>query len=95
MTRPLLTEADRADVFRGLAHPLRREILRLLRNKNRTVGELLELLDGPITRPGLSQHLGILRDSDLVRQQKQGPRRVYRLHRAGAQRAIKWLGHVS
>lgn len=95
MTRPLLTKADRADVFRGLAHPLRREALAQLRQSDRTVGELLQLLGGKVAMPTLSRHLSVLRDAGLVRQQKVGHTRVYRLQRTAAQRAMKWLSQVS
>jgi len=91
MTRPLLSEADRADVFRGLAHPMRRKMLALLKQKQRTVGELLDLLGGPVTMPTLSRHLGVLRDAGLVTQAKEGQYRVYRLERGAGQQAIKWL----
>ena len=94
MSRPLLTKSDRADVFRGLAHPLRREVLAHLKHKERTVGELLELLGGSVAMPTLSRHLSILRDSGLVRQQKDGHSRIYRLQRTGSQKATKWLSQL-
>jgi len=76
MTRPLLTDADRTDVFRGLAHPLRREVLAHLKQRDRTVGELLELVGAPVTMPTFSRHLTVLRDAGLVRQRKDGHCRV-------------------
>ncbi len=95
MSRPLLTDADRADVFRGLAHPLRREVLGHLKHKERTVSELLELLGGSVAMPTLSRHLSILRDAGLVQQQKKGHSRIYRLQRGGSQKALKWLGQMT
>ena len=86
-----MSKSDRADVFRGLAHPLRREVMSHLRQKDRTVGELLELLGGSVAMPTLSRHLAVLRDAGLVRQQKDGHSRVYRLQRAASQKAVKWL----
>jgi len=89
MTRPLLTDADRCDAFRGLAHPLRRKVLRMLARGDRSVTELLA--DLKITMPSLSRHLAVLRDARLVTQRVQGPRRVYRLHRAALRRAHNWF----
>ncbi len=81
-------------MFRGLAHPIRRQVLALLKQKDRTVGEIHEQLDGPIAMPTLSRHLLVLRDAGLVKQQKQGHHRVYRINRSGAQRASKWLSQM-
>jgi len=91
MTRPFLSEADRADVFRGLAHPLRREVLLQLKRGDHSVGELLELAGSGVTMPTLSRHLAILRGAGLVRQRKAGQKRVYRLQNQASQRALRWL----
>jgi len=95
MTRPFLSEADRADVFRGLAHPLRREVLVHLKRRERSVGELLELAGLTVAMPTLSRHLAVLRDCGLVRQRKVGHRRVYRLHGPAPQRAMRWLERIN
>jgi len=89
-----MTQADRADVFRGLAHPLRREVLVHLKRGERTVGELLELAGSTVAMPTLSRHLAVLRDCGLVRQRKIGRRRVYRLHGPAPQRAMRWLKQI-
>src|SRR5690554_7362125 len=60
------------DVFRAVAHPVRRRILDLLRNKPQTVGELhAQFRLGGST---FSEHLRALRAAGLVRQSKRGPR---------------------
>jgi DNA-binding transcriptional ArsR family regulator len=89
-----MTQGDRADVFRGLAHPLRREVLAHLKRGERSVGELLELAGSTVAMPTLSQHLAVLRDCGLVRQRKVGHRRVYRLHGSTVQRAMRWLKQI-
>ena len=89
-----MTDADRADVFRGLAHPLRREVLSQLKRGERTVGELLKLAGPSVAMPTLSRHLAVLRDAGLVRQRKEGHRRIYRLHRPAPQRAMRWLSQI-
>ena len=89
MSRPLLTDADRGDVFRGLAHPLRRRVLRMLGRGERSVSELLSGLD--VTMPSLSRHLAVLRDAGLVTQRIAGPRRYYRRNAPALRRARRWL----
>ena len=89
MTRPLLTNADRTDVFRGLAHPLRRRVLGMLGRGERSVSELLSGLD--VTMPSLSRHLAILRDAGLVTQRVAGRRRYYRRNGPALRRARRWL----
>lgn len=83
-----MSEADRADVFRGMAHPLRRTILRLLDGREYTVIELLEATGAQPT--ALSQHLAVLRETGLVVQRPDGKHRRYRLKRAAMRRVVAW-----
>ena len=61
----------------ALGDPTRREILERLRERPRPVGELAREL--PVSRPAVSQHLRILKDAGLVRDSKDGTRRLYRV----------------
>lgn len=83
-----MTEADRADVFRGVAHPLRRRVLRRLQRGERSVGALLTELK--VAMPTLSRHLLILRETGLVTQRRDGPYRLYRLNKSTARRVRDW-----
>ncbi|MFA7238186.1 MAG: metalloregulator ArsR/SmtB family transcription factor [Phycisphaeraceae bacterium] len=89
MTRPLLSDADRADVFRGMAHPLRRQILLLLLGGERSVSELLAAFKIPM--PTLSQHLAVLRETALVAHRVQGRQRLYRLRLSSLRHIQRWL----
>ena len=51
-------------VFEVLAEPRRREILDLLCEGERTVGEIVDRVR--ISQPGVSKHLRVLRDAGLV-----------------------------
>ena len=64
-------------IYDALAHPNRRRILDLLRERPRPVGELTELLE--ISQPGVSKHLRLLRKVGLVRVHKDAQRRWYEL----------------
>lgn len=66
------------EVFRALADPTRRAILRELRAGERTAGELAELF--PLTRSTLSGHFAVLRAADLVWTEKRGTQVIYRLN---------------
>lgn len=61
----------------------RRAILERLAERPRPVGELAEHL--PVSRPAVSQHLKVLKDTGLVSDETVGTRRIYRLNPAGVQ----------
>ena len=61
--------------FRALAEPHRRGILRLLRDRPRSVNEIAERFD--ITQQAVSQHLKVLKDAGLVAVRPEGQRRLY------------------
>jgi len=62
-------------VLSALADPTRRQVFELLRRGPRPVGELAGEL--PVSRPAVSQHLKVLKDAGLVREQRDGTRRLY------------------
>lgn len=66
------------EVFKALADPTRREILRELRGGERTAGELAELF--PLTKSTLSGHFAVLKAADLVQTEKRGTSILYRLN---------------
>lgn len=61
--------------FEVLAEPRRREILDLLRERDRSVGELVQRM--AISQPGVSKHLRALRDAGLVDVRTDAQRRIY------------------
>jgi DNA-binding transcriptional ArsR family regulator len=70
-----------ASAFAALADPTRRLIFERLAHRTRAVGELAAGL--PVTRPAVSQHLKVLKQAGLVRDEQDGTRRVYRIDPAG------------
>lgn len=64
------------DVLRALAAPRRREILRLVRDGEMTAGAIAARFD--VTRPAISEHLRVLRQTGLVTERRAGVRRLYR-----------------
>ena len=78
--------------FVGVAHPTRRAILELLRERPRPVGELAELFD--VSLPAISKHLRVLRESGLVRESAHGRYRVYYLRTEPLDHALAWLAEL-
>ncbi len=65
----------------ALADETRRSVFERLRAGPRPVGELAEGL--PVSRPAVSQHLRVLREAKLVRERRDGNRRVYSIDPQG------------
>src|SRR5689334_4098941 len=81
--------AAKPDVYRAIADPTRRAILDRLRAGPAPVNALAAGFS--LSRPAVSKHLRILRASRLVKEQKIGRERLYRLQPAPLQSAIGWL----
>ncbi|HTQ11609.1 MAG TPA: autorepressor SdpR family transcription factor, partial [Fimbriimonadaceae bacterium] len=65
-------------VFRAIADPTRRRILRLLGSGEMTAGELAKHFD--ITAPSMSHHFSVLRNAGLVTSRKEGQQVCYVLN---------------
>jgi DNA-binding transcriptional ArsR family regulator len=78
-----------ATTFAVLAEPTRRRILDLLRERERSVGELVAALG--ISQPGVSKHLRVLREAGLVAVRRDAQRRWYGLDPAPLAEIDAWL----
>jgi DNA-binding transcriptional ArsR family regulator len=78
-----------AAVFEVLAEPTRRRILDLLSEGEHAVGELVERLD--VSQPGVSKHLKVLREADLVRVRQDAQRRWYGINAEPLAELDAWL----
>src|SRR5262249_41882718 len=76
-------------VFRAIADPTRREILRLLRGGQHTVGEIAA--NFRTSRPAISKHLRLLRSAGLVITQKHGTARICGLNAKPLRSVGMWL----
>ena len=65
----------------ALAEPRRREILDLVRERELAAGEIAANFD--ITRPAISQHLGVLKQAGLLHERREGTKRLYRARPEG------------
>jgi DNA-binding transcriptional ArsR family regulator len=78
-----------ASTFEVLAEPTRRRILDLLRDGERSVGELVDRLT--LSQPGVSKHLRVLRDAGLVHVRIEAQRRWYGLRPEPLTEIDAWL----
>ena len=75
--------------FEVVAEPTRRQILDLLREGERPVGELVKKLK--LSQPGVSKHLRVLRDAGLVDVRKDAQRRLYGVRAEPLAEIDAWL----
>jgi DNA-binding transcriptional ArsR family regulator len=75
--------------IQALAEPRRREILQLIRDRELTAGEIASGFD--VSRPAISQHLGVLKEAGLVSERREGTRRFYRARPEGLRELREFL----
>ena len=75
--------------IQALAEPRRREILQLVRDRELTAGEIASGFD--VTRPAISQHLGVLKEAGLVSERREGTKRFYRARPEGLKELKEFL----
>ena len=66
------------EVFKALADPNRRKILKLLKAGSRTAGEIAA--EFSITKGSMSHHFNVLKAADLIRSERRGQSIVYSLN---------------
>jgi DNA-binding transcriptional ArsR family regulator len=76
-------------VFKALADPTRREILRLLGKGEMTAGRLADRFD--MTKPSMSHHFAVLKEADLVSTRREGQQIYYALNATVMQEMMTWL----
>ena len=62
--------------LRAIAEPHRRQIIRLVWDGELSAGEIASHFD--VSRPAISQHIGVLKEVGLVTERRNGTRRLYR-----------------
>ena len=77
------------DGFTVLAEPNRRRILDILRERERAVGELVDML--ALSQPAVSKHLRVLREVGFVESRVDAQRRVYRVRTEPLREIDAWL----
>ncbi len=81
-----------SDVFQALAHPVRREVLHLLRKRPMAAGALARCFD--LSKPTLSGHFAVLKTAGLIEAERQGTTILYRLNLPVLEDAIALLADI-
>ena len=75
--------------FQALSDPTRREILRMLRETDLTAGEIADHFQ--ISRPSISHHLSILKNANLVMDERKGQFISYSLNTSVLEEVMGWF----
>jgi len=79
-------------LLKPLAAPTRRKILKLLREHDLTAGEIADEFD--ISKPSISHHLNLLKQSGLVLDERQGQFIYYSLNMTVFQEVMGWFSDL-
>lgn len=83
--------AAKHDVFQAIADPTRREVLRLIANKELAISEITSHF--PISRTAIAKHLQILSEANLVSGKKVGREKIYQLQPEPLTEVKQWLSY--
>ena len=72
--------------FKALSDKTRREILKLLKDRDMSAGEISDNFN--ISKPSISKHLDILRDAELISSEKKGQYVIYSINLTVVQEMI-------
>lgn len=75
--------------LRALADPIRREILNLLKSGRLSAGEITDHFD--VTAASISRHLSVLKEADLIRDERQGKFIYYELNASVLEEIMLWI----
>ena len=75
--------------LKALSDPVRREILDLLKTRRLSAGEICEHFD--ITAAAISRHLSVLKEADLIRDDRQGKFIYYELNASVLEEILLWV----
>ena len=77
------------DAFKALSDPTRRKILQLLKDQDLSAGDIAEHFD--ISKPSISHHLNILKQAQLVQDERHGQSIIYSINMSVMQEAMSWF----
>lgn len=75
--------------FKALSDPTRRQIIRLLKDRDMTAGEIADHFQ--MTKPSISHHLNSLKQAELVLDERKGQTIVYSLNTTVVQEVMSWF----
>lgn len=79
--------------FKALSDETRRKIIALLKNGDLTAGQIAEAFT--ISKPSISHHLNVLKQADLIWDQRQGQNIIYSLNTSVIDEIMGWLLEIT
>jgi DNA-binding transcriptional ArsR family regulator len=80
------------NAIEAVGDPTRRRIVELLGSGERSAGELAG--EFAVSRPAVSRHLRVLRESGLVQARADAQRQMYSLRRDGVDELVDWVDRL-
>ena len=80
------------EFFQALSNPYRREIIKLLRWKNLSAGEIVAQFD--IAQPTISRHLDVLKKAEIVTSERRGNQIIYSLNLSAMQEMFVYMSEL-
>ena len=77
------------NTLKALSDPTRREILSMLKTGRLSAGEIVEKL--PVSGAAVSRHLSVLKDADLIRDERDGKYIYYELNASVLEEIMLWI----
>ena len=77
------------NTLKALSDPIRREILEMLRSDRLSAGEIAEKF--PVSGAAVSKHLSVLKESDLIRDAREGKFIYYELNTSVLEEVMLWI----
>jgi len=91
----MLNEEDEMGIqntLRALSDPIRREILNLLKGGRLSAGEIVDHF--AVTGASISRHLSVLKDADLIRDNREGKYIYYELNASVLEEIMLWIADL-
>ena len=77
------------NTLKALSDKTRRDILTLLRQGRKSAGEIAEAF--PVSGAAISRHLSVLKDADLIRDEREGKYIYYELNASVLEEIMLWI----
>lgn len=87
----MTASAPKHDVFQAIADPTRRKVLKLLAERDLAISQISAHF--PMSRTAIAKHLNILANAELVKGEKVGREKIYRLQPEPLTEVKQWLSY--
>ncbi len=77
------------NTLKALSDPTRREILNLLKKGKMSAGDIVE--NFPVSGAAVSRHLSVLKEADLIRDERDGKFIYYELNASVLEEIMLWI----